>query len=280
MMIGPERGGKKAKAGKSGKKKAKAAAKAANEAAVPATSVDTSAALPFAPEGMPELGPSLIAWIDRLQEHVDHLLTLVDLPEEEEEPGDDAASGGPESGLASAEPTQSTEPVDSMVEGAGPGEPTAPQETISLAEMWRRRHAADGQGPDAPGLTDPAATPGVTEPVAAVDGREADTADTPEVEADLSEDWSGLPEAGVAGEADRPAAWAGEPDVPEDGVHYDYEPEPEPAAPLPEAPATPSAVLVARELLGRGATHDDVFRRLQDGYGVADPQAVLAATRA
>jgi hypothetical protein len=46
-------------------------------------------------------------------------------------------------------------------------------------------------------------------------------------------------------------------------------------APAP-APAG-SAVLVARELLAGGLSPDLVAARLRDGYGVADPAAVLAA---
>ncbi|MBF6621592.1 MAG: hypothetical protein ITG02_15350, partial [Patulibacter sp.] len=37
-----------------------------------------------------------------------------------------------------------------------------------------------------------------------------------------------------------------------------------------------SAVLVARELIARGVTPTDVRRRLRDGYGVDDPDAVLS----
>lgn len=57
-------------------------------------------------------------------------------------------------------------------------------------------------------------------------------------------------------------------------------PAPRPAAvvvPEPAPAPTTSATLVARELLERGMDADGVRDRLRDGYGVPDPDAVLAA---
>lgn len=200
MMIGPEQA-KKA-SGKSGKKKNKAKKAKRLAAAIDLATPTARDDAGEAPSGaVPDVGPELLAWIDRVQERVDHLLTLVDpaLEAPAVEPDaatvDEPAAPATEPVAASEPEATETAPAPSSTDGDDPA--SADEQASSLAEAWARRQ----ETPEVAGLDD--------EPFEPVDARL-------------------------------------------------------------------TAILVARELLARGESSADVRRRLREGYGVIDPDAVLA----
>lgn len=288
MMIGPEQG--KKRSGKAGKKKNKAKkakrlaaevdlgsptasedALASSVSAAPdpsepvpssglARAADPQAVSP--PDGasqldralpsnpIPDVGPQLLAWIDRVQERVDHLLTLVD-------PGLERPSAAPED-LATPEPDAPREPE---AEAAPPAE----AEAVS-SSPHADRAVEDGDEP----VTD----------------AEADATS-------LAEAWARRQQtaevAAVADDETPPAADDVEPFEPADAATVvDLEQLLDAAASEPEADDEPfeavdarlTAILVARELIARGQSPADVRRRLREGYGVIDPDAVLARVAA
>lgn len=188
-MIGPEQS-KKA-SGKAGKKKGKAK-KAKRLAAELELGDAPGPASPVPASTVPEVGPLLLTWIDRVQERVDHLLTLV-------EPA----------------PTPAAEP-----EAADPV-PSAPAESVASAAE-----------------PDP-------------NGESAST---------LAEAWSQRQQTAPAPSPDEVTSLSEAPPLDDDEL-FD---------------TRLTAVLVARELIARGESPVDVRRRLRDGYGVVDPDAVLA----
>lgn len=235
MMIGPEQS--KKPSGKSDKKKDKAK-KAKRHAA------DVEPGTPFAAEtpgpgaserhdggaeaaavaARPAFGPPLLAWIDRVQERVDHLLTLTDAPAE--------APPAPE-------PAATPPAVETAEDEA---------QRLSLAEAWARRlEATEGSAPEAA-------------------DDDADATDGPVLE--TTDDDVDVETAAETVETHEPAL-----DEPADDEPVPDEHDDEPFEPVA---ARLSAVLVARELIARGVAPTDVRRRLREGYGVDDPDAVLS----
>ncbi len=257
-MIGPEHS---KKSGKSGKKKAKAKkAKRPPIAAVPTVlgiePQDDPRPLTASAEPSsvpPAFGPPLLAWIDRVQARVDHLLTLVDVPAEAASGEPTSAEAGPTSGPTVDEPAEvpatADEPAEAPAFANDPVESVASEdgsgrhgEELSLAEAWARRLEATEIGQP--------------EPVEPAEVGQAD---------DLSHT-DDLGQADDLGEAEFDET---EP-LADFGDVFEGEPPFEPVT------ARLSAVLVARELVARGVAPADVRRRLRDGYGVDDPDAVLS----
>lgn len=293
MMIGPEQG-KKA-SGKSGKKKGKVkkAKRRDGEAAIavptaladdrtPGTAepadVAVSAGEPrlhavdptdvTPPDVEPQVGPELLVWIDRVQARVDHLLTLVDpaaladsLPTATPAVADgpapppttDPELGATLPGPVPTEPkTATTATAETATTEAVPTEPAtaeaarAQARASSLAEAWaRRQRQASAPRQDAARRED-AVPPG------------ADAAPVEDSPAAIEDD--------APADAEHAAAIEVEADAP---PHADDEP-------FEPVDARLTAVLVARELIARGESAAAVRCRLRDGYGVADPEAVLA----
>jgi len=278
MMIGPEQDPKSS--GKSGKKKGKAKKAKRRAAAVdletptvdpvtepvvgeglapvaaPADGAESESAGSAEDAGAPSpgvppaFGPPLLAWIDRVQEHVDYLLTLTDMP----------------AAVPSVEPEATAEPSTT----AGPETTAAPEGDASSA----------GDEPEAAPRTEP------------VEPEAESTAETAEEEAhrlSLAEAWALRLEA-EGQQAEQPVPEPEEEPIPAPREDPFAEPEAwdEPEAtpgPLDDEPFEPiaarlSAVLVARELIARGLTLADVRRRLREGYGVDDPDAVLSRVAA
>lgn len=164
------------------------------------------------------------------------------VPEPNSLAGSAAATGNPGS-VTSAAASATT---DGLMAVAEP-EPTEDPIAVLLAGIDRARERVDGLLELAQALTDP--TAGDALPVGRGLGLQLvpDPAPVAEVEAPAT------PVAEATGAAP-PAV----------------------SAPV-VAPPTASARLVARELLGRGMDAEGVRTRLRDGYGVPDPDAVLAA---
>lgn len=273
MMIGPEQD-KKA-SGKSGKKKAKAkkAKRRAAEREVDApTSLAGAGTTPSASEpavaadpeprpevagaatpadATPDVGPELLTWIDRVQERVDHLLTLVD----------------------PAVATPVTVPDAGSVAAPDPA-PTAVLVPESTSVSSASAPGSDGEEAP-PAASAPEASASASEPSEPAPERsEPETSETPAPVAaptpSLAEAWARrqqqetvVPAASASRDADRD--------------DRDGEDENEPFEPVD---ARLTAVLVARELIARGESPTAVRRRLREGYGVVDPDAVLAQVAA
>lgn len=259
MMIGPEQG-KKA-SGKSGKKKGKAkkAKRRAAERDLGApvrhgspTAPPTAASDPAVASGSgarPPIGhqavgspvstasgaPSdLLAWIDRVQGRVDHLLTLVD------------------PALAA--------PLPDPAAGAPAGAPAAADDGASAADQADdERRDGDGASVDSDDLP-------------------RDARPEPESEPSPPEGTMPVPDGPVPSLAE---AWARRQQQ-QTVASRDDEPDDEPDDDEPFEPvdARLTAILVARELIARGQSPADVRRRLREGYGVADPETVLAQVAA
>ncbi|MBF6621591.1 MAG: hypothetical protein ITG02_15345, partial [Patulibacter sp.] len=176
MMIGPEQGKKPAKSGKK-KDKAKKAKRQAVEAdpGRPSTAAATEPVARDRGDGAdespasavpPAFGPPLLAWIDRVQERIDHLLTLTDLSAPTASEGSEldlppATESAPAAAGVATPPV--TEPAPGPPADPPPAEPTpapagdglatpsVPRTTedeahrLSLAEAWARRLEAEGE---------------------------------------------------------------------------------------------------------------------------------------
>lgn len=197
-----------------------------------------AAAIDLTTPTAPDPGAELLSWIDRVQARVDHLLTLV-------EPAGETPAAAPEP--ATPRPAAMTTDVP----GAS-GTPTT--------------------SADVPAASGTPATPAAAPEPA----RAADHPASP-----LAEAWARRQETAEAAAIEAVAAHHEAPPLddpaPLDAVDAasgaEDEDDDEPFEP---GDARLTAVLVARELIARGESAADVRRRLRDGYGVLDPEAVLA----
>lgn len=278
-MIGPEQD-KKA-SGKSGKKKAKAKKakrRAAERDVVPSAmrpDVETrpliadepvaaadpeprlradaaaDAATPRA-DAVPDVGPELLAWIDRVQARVDHLLTLVD--------------PAPATPVTAPAPAAAPEPATTPASASAPT-PAATATPDPTSAAPPEPEAPESAEPEAPQAAEPeAAEPESAEPQAA--------------EAEAAEPEAAAPEDVTAAPAPVPSlaeAWARRQQQETVASFDEPDDEDEPFEPVD---ARLTAVLVARELIARGESAAAVRRRLREGYGVVDPDAVLAQVAA